>query len=63
MIEKDEKLGLGNFYIIDVDDNIPHWDYCVETNEIYWYDGKPLRESIPTKNLKSLGTKEIYKCQ
>jgi len=47
-----EKLGIGNIYILDIGD-VPHWEYCIETDEYWWYDPKkPIRYSIPTTELK-----------
>lgn len=43
--------NIGNIYIIDIED-IPHWEYCEEMNEILWNNGKGIRANIPTTELK-----------
>jgi len=38
-------------YIIDKDVDTKGWYYCQETNEIYYHDGRSIRDSIPTTEL------------
>ena len=42
---------IGNIPIIDKDLDTEGWYYCQETDEIFYHDGKSLRESIPTTKI------------
>ena len=42
---------IGDIYIIDKDFDAKGWYYCQETDEIYYHDGRSLRELIPTTEI------------
>jgi len=44
---------IGNIYIIDKDCDAKGWYYCQETDEIYYHDGRSIRETIPTTEIFS----------